>query len=228
MGTISRLFKKMTKNKPLFRHMVRRNVMVELDELASNAREVRWGSGTIKLKKDNRKTQKPVEVFQELHSKIPNMDLNNLDEKIKSIKKRKKAMEEYIGNTSTEDEDLALTYLKARKKFLKYAHLFIWEVTTEELIDQLKNKYKITTASLANFYKCVPEEGVEQLKAFTKAFHKVCDDEPRFKLLIEEESKEHKKDPILLAQSPFGNWYYVLGAWDKEIRFVDDLIYNGK
>jgi len=43
-----------------------------------------------------------------------------------------------------------------------------------------------------------------------------------------EVSRERKKDPILLASSPFGKWFYILGAWDKEVEIVDDLVYHNK
>ena len=47
-------------------------------------------------------------------------------------------------------------------------------------------------------------------------------------LIIDDGGKETRKDPILLAKSPFGNWFYVLGAWDKEVQYIDDLIYYNK
>ena len=35
--------------------------------------------------------------------------------------------------------------------------------------------------------------------------------------------REQRKDPIVLATSPLGNYYYVLGAWEKEIAILDKL-----
>lgn len=183
---------------------------------------------TGKAKGKKRARKKPVEIFKEILSEVPKMDLTNLDEQIKIVKARKKVLKDYIGETSLEDENLAIEFLKARKKYLKYKDEFGWAVTFEEKIDKLCKKYEVTLVNLSSYYKCVPMEGVKELEKFVKAYEKVSNNEPFFQLIIDEGGKEQKKDPILLASSPFGRWYYVLGAWDKEVIIVDALIYRGK
>ncbi len=37
------------------------------------------------------------------------------------------------------------------------------------------------------------------------------------------EKKDKRRDPILLAQSPFGHFWQILGAWDKEMLFLEEL-----
>jgi hypothetical protein len=32
-----------------------------------------------------------------------------------------------------------------------------------------------------------------------------------------------KRDPILLVQSPFGFYWQILGAWDKEMMLLSEL-----
>jgi hypothetical protein len=71
-------------------------------------------------------------------------------------------------------------------------------------------------------------EAIDELEKFINSYNKVSNITPVLTLIIDEGGKEDKKDPILLAGSPFGKWYYLLGAWDKEVEFVDDLIYHGK
>jgi hypothetical protein len=71
-------------------------------------------------------------------------------------------------------------------------------------------------------------EGIEELEKYAKTYAKVRDDEPCVGLIIDDGGKEQKKDPILIAGSPFGNWFYILGAWDKEVEYIDDLVYHGK
>jgi len=34
---------------------------------------------------------------------------------------------------------------------------------------------------------------------------------------------DEKRDPILLAQSPFGFYYNILGAWEKEMVYLPEL-----
>ncbi len=71
-------------------------------------------------------------------------------------------------------------------------------------------------------------EALEEVDKYIKVCEKVRDDKPVFRLIIDDKGKEMKKDPILLALSPFGKWYHFLGAWDEEVKYVDDIIYNGK
>jgi len=71
-------------------------------------------------------------------------------------------------------------------------------------------------------------EAIDEIENFEKAFAKVSDKDLELSLIIDSDGKEKKKDPILLAHSPFGRWWYVLGVWDREVLYVDDIIYNGK
>jgi len=84
----------------------------------------------------------------------------------------------------------------------------------------------------SSYSKNIPMEAIDELEKFLKEYTKVTDekDKPILRLIIDDvpESKERKKDPILLASSPFGRYYYILGAWDKHVEIVDDLIYHGK
>ena len=127
------------------------------------------------------------------------------------------------------DEREALRFLMARKKYLKNKELFPWPVATFPKIEALCKKYKVRTVDFDGFYKNIPMEAVDELELFSKAYHTVEKEyKPMLKLVIDDGGKEDKKDPILLASSPFGRWYYMLGAWDKEVQIVDDLIYKGK
>lgn len=189
----------------------------------------------LKQKQKEKLNVKPVKLFKEIIANTPEMDLSNLDKKIEIIKNRKKALEKYL-EVKTEDEDEALLYLYARKKLLKIPHNFKWEVTTPELINALCNKYNVSVQPINAFYKTLPVEALKELKKFNKEYRKYEKNVPPFyKLIIEEASlrnagtmTERKKDPILLAKSPFGRWWFILGAWDKEVLIVDDLLYNYK
>jgi hypothetical protein len=71
-------------------------------------------------------------------------------------------------------------------------------------------------------------EAIDEIEKFIAACKKVTDAESEFRLIIDDGGTETKKDPIMYASSPFGKWFYVIGAWDKEIMYVDDIIYHGK
>ena len=186
-----------------------------------------WGnSGEIKVTEDTRKEVKPIEVFQELTADEPQIDLNGLDKKIEIVKRRSKLFKQLSG--SSFDEDMALKYLRARKNFPKYGKLFVWKITTDDKIQALCKQYKVQLVSFGGYKKNVPMEALDQLEKFLDAHEKVTDVKPDFSLIVDSGGKETRKDPILLARSPFGKWYYILGAWDKEVEIVDDLIYKGK
>jgi uncharacterized lipoprotein len=47
-----------------------------------------------------------------------------------------------------------------------------------------------------------------------------------FYVIAEEKSFKsaaEKRDPILLVQSPFGFYWQILGAWDKEMILLSEL-----
>lgn len=177
--------------------------------------------------KDNRIEKKPVDVVNRIIAEKPSMDLNDLDRQIRIVQRRRDIMEEVNGNIR--DEDMALIFLKSRQKYRKVEKLFTWAVTTQDLIETLCKEYKVMCADFAGYSRNVPQEGLDQLELYFEAWHRVVPDKkPTLKLIVDQGGKEQKKDPILLAQSPFGNWWYILGAWDKEVEIVDDLVYQCK
>ena len=182
------------------------------------------GGGTAVA--DTRVLKKPVEVVKELVSETPKMDMVDIGRQIKIVKRSIKILQEQYINPVDELE--ALTYLEARKSFKRYGKMFNWSVTNQELVDKLCKDYKIQLVSFNNFYKTVPNEALDELEKFNDAWEYVSEEKPDFKLITDQGGPEDVKDPILLAKSPFGRWYYILGAWDKEVEIVDDLIYKGK
>ena len=184
--------------------------------------------GSTSKEKDKRILKKPVEIYEQIISETPKINLNNLDGQIKLVKERMKVLEQHTRNVDLKHEKIAISYLKARKKYLKYKDEFKWAITNQDMIDKLCKKYKVKKVSFGDYYRNIPKEGVDEIKKFGEALQNVSNNDPLFELIIDEGGKEEKKDPILLATSPFGNWYYILGAWDKEVAIVDKLIYGGE
>ena len=177
---------------------------------------------------DKRIEAKPVDVYKEILTEEPKMNLVSLDNQIKMVERRIKTIENLDTNFKVQDERVALEFLKARKKYDKTKDLFGWHIATMEGIKKLTAKYKLQEVTFMHYYKTVPMEALDEIDNFVKAFGKVRDDNPQLHLIVDEGGKEQRKDPILLAGSPFGNWWYILGAWDKEVEIIDDLIYKGK
>lgn len=185
-----------------------------------------WGSASPTEQTDKREVKKPVDVVNQILVEQPVMDLDNLDQKIKVVKRRIRVLAEQ--SVATGDDQRALDYLIARKGYLKYGKLFNWSITTQEKINELLSKYKLMQVSLGGYARNIPNEALDEIEQFALAYEYILETPPEFQLICDEGGPEQKKDPILLARSPFGNWWYVLGAWDKEVEYVDDLIYKGK
>jgi hypothetical protein len=184
-----------------------------------------------KKPQDIRIEKKPVEVVSEIVSAEPVLRLNDIDKQIKIVESRLAVLKRFKGQTS--DEVSALRYLNARRYYekAKKKGMFPWAVTTDTLVSALVAKYKLQNVGFGGYSKSVPVEATEELEKFGKAWEYVVDDEqhtPELRLITDYQGPEHKKDPILLASSPFGRWWYVLGAWDKEVEIVDQIIYHGK
>jgi hypothetical protein len=153
--------------------------------------------------------------------------LGDLDTQIKIMKKRIRILEDQ--NVDLKDEEEALGYLMARKKYVKLQKAFKWEVTNQELIDNLCKKYKVKMVNFNSYVKVVPNEALDELEMFLEGCRAVSKKlTPTLKLIVDDGGKETRRDPILLASSPFGRWWYVLGAWDKEVEIVESLIYRGE
>lgn len=178
---------------------------------------------------DLRIEKKPVEIVNEIIAPDPVLRLNDLPYQIKAVEARLKVLRKFRGNTS--DEEWALRYLKARQHYEKKKKMFTWPLSTDELINALIKKYKVSNNGFGGYSRNIPLEATAELEKFGKAWDQVVDDErhvAELRLITDYGGKETKKDPILLAASPFGRWWYVLGAWDKEVEIVDEIIYNGK
>lgn len=175
---------------------------------------------------DTRIVKKPVEVVGEIITEQPVIMLNDLSKQIKIVERRIRILAEQTLNLS--DEQMALGFLKSRLKYSKYKDLFLWQITTNKMIGDLCTKYKVQIVSFQSYSRNVPNEALDELEKFSNAYSKVRNTAPELKLIIDVGGKETSKDPILLAGSPFGRWWYILGAWDKEVEIVDDLVYHGK
>ena len=197
--------------------------------------QVSFSDGTVissgQKKVDERKNLKPVEVWQSLKIQEPVIDLSDLDKKIKVIKERIKVLSDYTSETNLQEEHEVLGYLEARKKYIKYKELFAYPTTNDELIQNLCKEYKLKLVGVTQYSGTMPQEAIDELIKFKKSCLKIRSDKPIVRLIVPDNDpkiEKRKRDPILLVSSPFGRWDYILGAWDKEVLIVDDLIYGGK
>lgn len=195
------------------------------------------------VKGDERKIIEPKAVFEELKKNTPEVDFRDLDEKIRAVEERIKVLSEHMTIEHLKDEHMTLFYLKNRKQYLK-THVknpIDWATTTRDAVDDLCKTYKLKVVAIKQYYTLIPKDGINEMDRYTKAYKAITGDNPIFELIIKdadvkteegkkEVEKQRKKDrdPILLANSPFGNALFILGAWDDEVEIVDEIIYGLK
>lgn len=103
----------------------------------------------------------------------------------------------------------------------KYPH------TTSALVEQvLKDNSGIKCDKADNLIPDFPSDAVKAMKEYDKMCLDICGKKTNFYVIAKNEDfqKQNKRrDPILLAQSPFGFFWQILGAWDSEMIYLGDL-----
>ena len=71
-----------------------------------------------------------------------------------------------------------------------------------------------------------PDEAIKAMTDYTEKMEAVCGKKPVFYVIAEHDKFKEafkKRDPILLVQSPFGFFWQIIGAWDKEMILLSEL-----
>jgi hypothetical protein len=166
---------------------------------------------------------KPIEVLDELKQPPREWECDGIDDKI-TILKRKKTLvgQHYV----KQDLDGMIQRLENRKKWTEFKSFFSFSTTTAEKVDELCKKYNLAFHPSDIFIPEFPKEAIEVMTSYTENMEKLCGKKPKFYVIATKEmfSDAYKKrDPILLAESPFGLYYDILGAWDKEMTVLSEL-----
>lgn len=167
---------------------------------------------------------KPIEVLVELETIPTPFTLTLIDEKISILKDKAKLITQKYSKREIE----ALIFrLENRKKYLQFKDYFdAFQNTTDEKIDVLLNKYLLVLKTSDIFVPEFPDEAIKVMNSYTDNMKLVCDKKPVFYVIAEEDNFKKawdKRDPILLVQSPFGFYWQILGAWDKEMILLSEL-----
>ena len=71
-----------------------------------------------------------------------------------------------------------------------------------------------------------PDDAVKIMKEFNAKVKELTGKKALFSVIATPDNfkaADGKRDPILLATSPFGFFFYILGAWDKEMLLLSEL-----
>jgi len=167
---------------------------------------------------------KPIDVLDQLETVPTPWTLSNLQDKIDVLNYKK----DLIVQSYAKREVVALIErLENRKKWENHKAFFNeFQNTTDEKIEQLLDKYDLVMQTSDLFVPEFPDDAIAVMKAYTEEMDKVCGKKPVFYVIAEPDKFRkayEKRDPILLVQSPFGFYWQILGAWDKEMLLLSEL-----
>lgn len=99
--------------------------------------------------------------------------------------------------------------------------------TTSALINAVvKENRHLRCKRAEEFIPDFPREALDAMKKYEDMCAQLCNKKPIFYVIGDTsdfEKKDKRRDPILLAQSPFGFFWQILGAWDEEMIYLGDL-----
>ena len=168
---------------------------------------------------------KPIDVFNELETIPSPISLENLEEKITVLKMKKG----FIKNNVYAKKEVIdmITRLENRRKYNEFKDFFEqFDNTTTEKINTLINKYELVLKTSDLFISKFPKEAMDIMVSYKNNVQKLCNKSPIFYVIAEQSMfkvEDKKNDPILLVQSPFGIYWQILGAWDKELILLEEL-----
>jgi hypothetical protein len=146
--------------------------------------------------------------------------------------RKPKKNEGYFGGDAVsygrQEVESMIIRLQNREHFAKFEEDYAeWPYTTNDSIREMLDKHQhLEAIKVDTMVPDLPREAINAIKAYNEATEALCGKQPVFYLIREKEEEkkvERKRDPILLAQSPFGFFWQILGAWDKEIVYLDEL-----
>jgi len=191
-----------------------------------------------KIEKMGQKEEKPklspkdvyvAKMLNEVGFKIKT-DPKYIDEQIQSFKDKLGMIksEEYDMNRGTIEIQSIVSRMENRKKYAKFNSFYDeFPYTTSNKIGELIKEHDyLQIGQIAQFVADLPKEATDVMKAYTNKTKELCDKKPVFYIIADKKDFEKttkRRDPILLAQSPFGHFWQILGAWDKEMLLIEEL-----
>lgn len=181
-------------------------------------------SGSNKEPKSIKVAITPKQALKELEIMPTSFSLANLDDKIEVLKDKEKLIKQSYANREIK---ALLERLENRKKYSEFKSFFErFDNTDQQKIDALLEKTGLVMKESDIFIPEFPDDAIKVMKEYTENVEKLCGKKPVFYVIAdakEFKSAYEKRDPILLAQSPFGFYWQILGAWDEEMLLLSEL-----
>lgn len=135
---------------------------------------------------------------------------------------------EWDMNRGTVEISSMIIRLENRKKYPDFKEFFeqFPYTTTARMNDLVAKHTHLKVGEVEQFLADMPKEAVTVMKEYTAKTQQLCDKKPLYYIIANKkdfEKTEKRRDPILLAQSPFGHFWQILGAWDEEMLLIEEL-----
>lgn len=179
-----------------------------------------------------RSTPKEIHELKLLHDRTFKLrvDEGYVDGQLSTFKDKLALIksEEYDMARGVKEIGSIVVRLENRKKYPDVREFFeqFPYTTTGRIEDLVKEHDHLKIGQVAEFLADMPKEATDVMKDYNKNTDKVCGKQAVFYIIAEKKDFERttkRRDPILLAQSPFGHFWQILGAWDKEMILVEEL-----
>ena len=167
---------------------------------------------------------KPIDVLKELETIPTPFSLNLINEKISILKDKEKLI---VQKYAKREISALIERLDNRKKYNEFKSFFDeYQNTNDEKINNILEKYDLVMKTSDIFVPEFPDEAIKTMQAYTEKMLLICNKKPIFYVIAEPDKFREaykQRDPILLVQSPFGFYWQILGAWDKEMLILSEL-----
>lgn len=186
------------------------------------------------LKKKFNLTPKKVFELKFLNKKDfkINADPKYVDEQIQTFKDKLNLIKasEYDMSRGTNEIVSLLVRLGNRKQYSEAKIKEFFEAfaytTTDRVNKVIANHSHLQLGKVEEFMADMPKEAVETMKNYNKFCELLCGKKTIFYIIADKKDfkkTQQRRDPILLAQSPFAHVWQILGAWDEEMMFLEEL-----
>lgn len=159
-----------------------------------------------------------------------NTDEKYVDEHIASFKDKLEVIgsQNYDMRNGVNEISSILQRMENRKKYPAHKEFFEqFPLTkTTKIAEVIKNHDNLKIDKIGQFIAEMPKDAIQIMKDYDAECKKLCGKKAVFYIIADEKDFKKtnmRKDPILLAQSPFGHFWNVLGAWDAEMQFLEEL-----
>lgn len=198
---------------------------------------MRWQDSKGKTKKKSLVLDgpNPKDILHELETVPLPADFNELDQKLQAYMRIHDLirLDSSRGNRETIQD--VIQRLQNRKKYMsdkKLRDFFEqFKNTTDEALNLLlDNNQHLRIGPADDFIPEMPVDAHAKMLSYSDTVVNMCGAKPVFYLIAKisdfrQKGHERKgRDPILLAQSPIGFYWQIIGAWgDEEMLAINDL-----